>query len=77
MYNDWGKKYLIQGLDFEAVPFKKSINMFERMDIVEYIYEGVTEPNTKELNRSGQMPTMLEAEEKPEEEMNNQKQTLR
>ena len=40
----WGKKDFLQGFYFEAVTFKKEINMFERLDIVEYIYEGVAEP---------------------------------
>ena len=39
------------GFYFEAVTFKKSINLFEHMDIAESIYEGVVESYTKNLTR--------------------------
>ena len=35
----------------------KAVNMFERMEISEYIYEGVVEPSYK--NPPGQIPTVL------------------
>ena len=43
MPNGWIRKDYVQGFGFEAVHFKKSINMFERMEISENIYEGVVE----------------------------------
>ena len=33
----------VQVFDCEYILFKKSVNMFEQMDIAEYIYEGVVE----------------------------------
>ena len=46
-----------QGFDCESISFKKSVNMFEKMDIAESIYEGVVEPSYKNL--LGQTPTVL------------------
>ena len=45
MHNSWSKQYYVQGFDFEFITFKKAVNMFERMDISESIYEGVVEPS--------------------------------
>ena len=48
MTNGWGEQTFLQGFDFEAMPFFKTvINMFEHMKVVEYIYESVVEPYTK------------------------------
>ena len=52
MTNDWSKQDFIQGLYFEVVPYNKSINMFERMDIVGYIYEVVVEISKNKFTRS-------------------------
>ena len=37
MTNSWSKKAYVQGFDCESISFKKAVNMFERMEIVEYI----------------------------------------
>ena len=39
----------VQGFDCEYILFKKYVNMFERMDIAEYIYKEVVEPSYKKL----------------------------
>ena len=39
-------------------PLLKNVNMFERMEIAEYIYEGVVEPSLQKP-LLGQMPTVL------------------
>ena len=33
----------VQGFDFQSVTFKQAINMFERIDIAENIYDSVVE----------------------------------
>ena len=38
----------MQGFDCESITFKKSVNMFERMEIAESIYEGVLEISYKQ-----------------------------
>ena len=40
MPNSWYKKAYLQGFDCETI-FLKAVNMFEQMNISEYIYEGV------------------------------------
>ena len=45
--NGWVRQAYVQRLNFESVAFKKSINMFERMEIDENIYEGVLETHYK------------------------------
>ena len=41
----------MQVFDCEYITIKKSVNMFECMDIVESIYEGVVENSYKEYTR--------------------------
>ena len=41
MPNSWTKKAYVQGFDCESIIFKKALNMFESIEIAEYIYEGV------------------------------------
>ena len=41
MPNSWSKKAYVQGFDCKYITFKKSVNMFECMDIAESIYESV------------------------------------
>ena len=58
MPNIWSKQAYVQGFDFESITFKKSVNMFERMEISESIYKGVLEPSYKkhireDSNRAG------------------------
>ena len=43
--NSWGKQACVQGFDCEYINFKKSVNMFEHMDIVGCIYGGVVKPS--------------------------------
>ena len=57
MPNSWSIQVFEQGFDCEYITFKKSVNMFERMEIAESIYEGVVEPSFKNL--PGQTPTLL------------------
>ena len=58
MINIWYKQAYVQGFDSKSVSFKKDVNMFECMEIVKSIYEGVVEPSYKkptcsDVNRSG------------------------
>ena len=57
MPNSWSKQAYVQGFDFCILLLKNAINMFERMDIADSIYEGVVEPSYKKL--LGKMPTVL------------------
>ena len=50
MLNGWGEKYFLEGLDFEAVPFKEAIDMFERTEIAERIYEDLVKDSYKNNN---------------------------
>ena len=45
MSNMWIKLAYVQGFDCKSITFKKSVNLFERMEIAEYICEGVVEPS--------------------------------
>ena len=42
----------MQGFDCESITFKSAVDMFERMEIAEFIYEGVLKPYYKIPNRS-------------------------
>ena len=57
MPNSWSKQAYVQGFDFCILLIKHAINMFERMDIADSIYEGVVEPSNKKLLEN--MPTVL------------------
>ena len=57
MPNSRSKKAYVQVFDYEYITFKSSVNMLERMYIVESIYKGVVEPPYK--NPLGKMPTIL------------------
>ena len=35
--NIWSKQSYVKGFDCEPITFKKSVNIFERMEIAEYI----------------------------------------
>ena len=52
MPNSWSKQAYVQGFDYESITFKKSVNMFEQMEIAESIYEGVSEPSYKKTTRT-------------------------
>ena len=41
MTNRWGKKACVWGFYCETVAFKKAVELFERMEIAEYLYEVV------------------------------------
>ena len=45
MPNSWSKQAYVQGFDCEYITFKKSVNMFERMEIAKSIYKVVVEPS--------------------------------
>ena len=47
MPNSWSKQAYVQGFYCESITFKKAVNMFEHMEIVESIYEGIVEPSYK------------------------------
>ena len=56
--NSWSKQDCVQGFDCDYINLKKAVNMFERMEIADSIYEGVVEPSYKkparaDTNRSG------------------------
>ena len=58
MPNIWSKQAYDQGFDCEPILLKKLVNMFEQMNIAEYIHEGVVEtyyknPTRADANRSG------------------------
>ena len=41
MPNSWSKQAYVQGFDWRYISLKKSINLFERMEIAESIYDSV------------------------------------
>ena len=43
--NSWSKQAYAQGFDCETKPFKQFVNVFERMETTESIYEGVVTPS--------------------------------
>ena len=43
--NSWSKQEYVHGFDCESISFKSAVNMFECMEISEFIYEGVVEPS--------------------------------
>ena len=45
MKNGWINQEYVQGFDCETITFKKDINIFEHMEIVDTIYKGVVEPS--------------------------------
>ena len=49
--NSWYKQTYVKGFDCESITFKKYLNMFERMEIFESIYEGVVELSYKKITR--------------------------
>ena len=51
MRNIWIKQAYLQGFDCKYINFNKSVNMFERMKILEYIYEGSIDPDYKKSTR--------------------------
>ena len=58
MPNSWSKQAYVQGFDCGYIVFKSDVNMFERMEIAEYIFECVVEPSYKkptgaDVNRDG------------------------
>ena len=48
----WSKHAYVQGFDCDYINFKKAVNMFERMEIADSIYEGVVEPSYKKPTRA-------------------------
>ena len=38
MPTSWSKHAYVQGFDCESITIKKTVNMFERMEIAEFIY---------------------------------------
>ena len=52
----------MKGFDCVSITLKKSVNMFECMEISEYIYEGVVEPYYKKP--LGKIPNMMVSSEK-------------
>ena len=57
MPNSWSKQAYVQGFDYKYISFKKYVNMFEKMEISGFIYEGVLEPSYKKP--PCQIPTVL------------------
>ena len=43
--NSWSKQEYVQGFDCDTISFEKAVNMFQRMEIAEIIYEGVVTPS--------------------------------
>ena len=68
MPNSWSRQAYVQGFDCKSITFKKTVYMFERMEIFEPIYKGVVEPSYFK-NILWQTPTMLVTSGKREENM--------
>ena len=45
MSNIWSKQAYVKGFYYEYITSKIALNMFERMEIIESIYDGVVEPS--------------------------------
>ena len=45
--NSWSKQAYVQGFYCEYILFNKAVNIFKRIEIAEYIFEGVVEPSYK------------------------------
>ena len=45
MPNSWSRQTYVQLFDCESITFQKAVNMFERIEIAQSIYEGVLEPS--------------------------------
>ena len=45
MHNIWYKQAYVQGFDSRSISLKEAVNIFERMEIAESIYEDVVEPS--------------------------------
>ena len=63
MPNSWSKQAYVQGFDCGSITFKKAINIFERMEISEFIYEGIVEPSYKK-NYPGRLQPCWSQQEK-------------
>ena len=55
--NSWSKQAYVKRFDRESITFKTDFKMFERIETVEYIYEGVVEYYHK--NPPGNIPSVL------------------
>ena len=53
MPNGWSKQVYVQGFGCETITLKKAVNMSERMETAETIYEGVVESSDKKINLGG------------------------
>ena len=51
MTNIWSNQAYVHVFDCDYITFKKAGNMFERMEIAEYIYEGVEKTSYKKFTR--------------------------
>ena len=47
MPTSWSKQEYLKGFDGESISFQEAVNMFDQMEIAEYIYEVVLEPSYK------------------------------
>ena len=52
MLNGWSKQEYVQIFGSESINLKNSVNIIERMEIVEYIYYGVVGTSNKKTTRS-------------------------
>ena len=52
MPNSWIKQAYVQVFDCEFITFKRAANMFEHMDITEFVYKGEVEPFNKKTSRT-------------------------
>ena len=64
MPNSYIDQAYVQGLYCGFITFKSDVNMFERIEISESIYEGVVEPsykkpNSADTNRAGHNRKMI------------------
>ena len=62
MPNIWSQKAYVKVFYCVYINFKAAINIFEYMEIAQYVYEGVIEPSYENL--LGNIPTVLVKEGK-------------
>ena len=71
MPNSWSKQVYVQGFDCENISFKRSVNLFERMEIAEIIYEGAATPSYKKTTRKESNRTGISRNKRGEAALSN------
>ena len=63
--------FYVQGFDYDFFSFQRAVNMFERMEIAESIYECVVTPSYKKTTRVEANRTRLNSNNKGESALSN------